>query len=468
MNIDKINKIKEQWGSPYFVSLGIHSHLCECLNDWDRYKSAAIDPLPKEELEQELNKELMDLLVLLEMHRENIGHDLYEARLDKFDSNYAAERGLSSVQQPQEFNWDAFSKSKNKIAVHCATYEEALNFGLRCAHYYKRQSHTSVSTIEFWNEYKEKTAFSFFGSSTCYFYQNLDYTVIEWADYMSKENVKSTKKNFQTPNDFDWEAFEALKCVAYCPTYEEAADFCEECARRGYDWYQDVNPKKYWEHYDKKVCFSRGGAGAYMNYKEAHFKIYRWAEYMSRIVEQAPLWQDFHWDDFKQNKIIVNCRTYEETRDFCERCVEQDVEGFELLDPALCWGVYDKNLTFSCNSFCECSNYDKSKYVLYLWSDYMYKDICAPAVNYTIDFDLDAFMNGEVVINCETLYQVEHFHHFCCNKGISLGEDLSSCYDMTQAWEVYEDRTCFSCSGFESIASYAAHDCKIFRWRYNL
>ncbi|MES1922798.1 hypothetical protein MHBO_004323 [Bonamia ostreae] len=101
---EKKNMIKEEWKSPYFVMLGINAHLRECAVDFDRYMSSNTDALSTKHGEQagksllarELNKELMDLLILLEMKRDNDCWDIYDDRINRFIEKYDEEQRLTN------------------------------------------------------------------------------------------------------------------------------------------------------------------------------------------------------------------------------------------------------------------------------------------------------------------------------------------------------------------------------------
>lgn len=106
----KLSKIMEEWKSPYFVMLGINAHLRECTVDFDRYMSSNTDArCSKEELRQELDKELMDLLILLEMKREQDGDEMYQARLNRFLEKYAEEQKKGLI------NYAGFQGIKSNI-----------------------------------------------------------------------------------------------------------------------------------------------------------------------------------------------------------------------------------------------------------------------------------------------------------------------------------------------------------------
>lgn len=97
----------------------------------------------------------------------------------------------------RKFNWDEFKNKDNKIAVHCKTEEEAVDF---C-----KQMHEHGMK---WNggfSYLDYTNYSIYREGTCYiakgkycfknYYEKGGYTILEWSDYMQKEFTKSDLKD---------------------------------------------------------------------------------------------------------------------------------------------------------------------------------------------------------------------------------------------------------------------------------
>lgn len=78
-----IVQINEKFKNKYFRRLSIIDHLRECLQRYDKYKLSGREE--KESLEYELDKELMDLLILLEVHKiEHKTHLIYKERIERF------------------------------------------------------------------------------------------------------------------------------------------------------------------------------------------------------------------------------------------------------------------------------------------------------------------------------------------------------------------------------------------------
>lgn len=97
----------------------------------------------------------------------------------------------------RKFNWDEFKDADNKIAVHCKTEEEAVDF---C-----KQMHEHGMK---WNggfSYLDYTNYRIYREGTCYiakgeycfknYYEKRGYTILEWSDYMQKNFTKSDLKD---------------------------------------------------------------------------------------------------------------------------------------------------------------------------------------------------------------------------------------------------------------------------------
>lgn len=97
----------------------------------------------------------------------------------------------------RKFNWDEFKNEENKIAVHCKTEEEAVDF---CERMHKQGMKwcTGKSYMEKtkYEEYKGETCYVGFGMFSSYRYYNSEgYTILEWSDYMQKEFTKADLKD---------------------------------------------------------------------------------------------------------------------------------------------------------------------------------------------------------------------------------------------------------------------------------
>lgn len=61
-----------KWYDPYLRKLAIYDHLVECKLKYEAYKLHSINTqFSKEDLEKELDKELVDLYILLSLHYKN-------------------------------------------------------------------------------------------------------------------------------------------------------------------------------------------------------------------------------------------------------------------------------------------------------------------------------------------------------------------------------------------------------------
>ena len=103
----------------------------------------------------------------------------------------------SEVGNMRKFNWDEFKNEENKIAVHCKTEEEAVDF---CERMHKQGMKwcTGKSYMEKtkYEEYKGETCYVGFGMFSSYRYYNSEgYTILEWSDYMQKEFTKADLKD---------------------------------------------------------------------------------------------------------------------------------------------------------------------------------------------------------------------------------------------------------------------------------
>ena len=96
----------------------------------------------------------------------------------------------------KKFNWDEFKNTKNKIAVHCKTEEEAKDF---C----KRMHEHGMKWCS-GESYLKETNYKFCEEEICYikgefspyqYYKSNGYEILEWSDYMQKEFAKADLKD---------------------------------------------------------------------------------------------------------------------------------------------------------------------------------------------------------------------------------------------------------------------------------
>jgi len=92
----------------------------------------------------------------------------------------------------KKFNWEEFKNTDNKIAVRCETEEQAEDF-LKQMHEHGMKWNRGNSYLEYthWEFYKIETAYNNTGKY-CFseWYRKLNYTILEWEDYMEKEFIK--------------------------------------------------------------------------------------------------------------------------------------------------------------------------------------------------------------------------------------------------------------------------------------
>lgn len=97
----------------------------------------------------------------------------------------------------KKFNWNEFKNKDNKIAVHCKTEEEAIDF-CKQMHEHGMKWCTGKSYMEKTNyeEYKGETCYIGFGMFSSYRYYNSEgYEILEWSDYMQKKFTKADLKD---------------------------------------------------------------------------------------------------------------------------------------------------------------------------------------------------------------------------------------------------------------------------------
>lgn len=93
----------------------------------------------------------------------------------------------------KKFNWDEFKNTKNKIAVHCKTEEEAKDFCKRMhKHGMEWVSGNSYLSYTHYGVYRDETCYDGDGGYQSYDYsEKYKYKILEWSDYMQKEFTKA-------------------------------------------------------------------------------------------------------------------------------------------------------------------------------------------------------------------------------------------------------------------------------------
>lgn len=102
----------------------------------------------------------------------------------------------------KNFDWNAFGIERNKIAVHCKTEEEAIDF-CKQSHDHGYDWWGGESRVD--NTNWSEDLFGY-GDATCYttehfsgiiYYVENDYTILNWSDYMTKSKPIFTKSDLK-------------------------------------------------------------------------------------------------------------------------------------------------------------------------------------------------------------------------------------------------------------------------------
>lgn len=96
----------------------------------------------------------------------------------------------------KRFDWDEFKNKDNKIAVHCKTEEEAIDF-CKQMHGHGMRWNSGRSYLEKTNyeEYREKTCYAAGNYATYQCCKVGGYKILEWSDYMNKNFTKAELKS---------------------------------------------------------------------------------------------------------------------------------------------------------------------------------------------------------------------------------------------------------------------------------
>lgn len=130
----------------------------------------------------------------------------------------------------KKFDWESFEDYF--VAVHCKTEEEAEDFLKQC---HERGmtwlSGSSLLDDTSFDCYEEYTCYDFedwkisFSDEHYYKFNNNNYTILEWSDYMNKKE-KVIDLAYIMTNDV----------AIHCKTEEEAKEFALECVKKGFKW----------------------------------------------------------------------------------------------------------------------------------------------------------------------------------------------------------------------------------------
>lgn len=96
----------------------------------------------------------------------------------------------------KKFNWNEFKNKENRIAVHCKTEEEAVDF-CKQMHEHGMKWCNGESYLKNTN-YMRNEGTCYYGSgeySTRDFAEKYNYKILEWSDYMQKKFTKSDLKD---------------------------------------------------------------------------------------------------------------------------------------------------------------------------------------------------------------------------------------------------------------------------------
>lgn len=97
-----------------------------------------------------------------------------------------------------QFNWKEFMDETNKIAVHCKTEEEAIDFCKQMdEHGLRWQSGTKYIERNSWYEYKDQMCYYNTGEFSDFKYaKEISYRILEWSDYMAKNPIDYLKYGY--------------------------------------------------------------------------------------------------------------------------------------------------------------------------------------------------------------------------------------------------------------------------------
>ena len=98
----------------------------------------------------------------------------------------------------KKFDWGAFGKEENKIAVWCKTEEEAIDFcQLSYENGYDWYDGKKRSQFTYWEVYKETTCYITDEYADKIFYVNEGYLILPWSDYMVAPKPTFTKSDLK-------------------------------------------------------------------------------------------------------------------------------------------------------------------------------------------------------------------------------------------------------------------------------
>lgn len=137
----------------------------------------------------------------------------------------------------KKFNWDEFKNIKNKIAVHCKTEEEAIDF---CKQMYKHgmkwASGGSYLSYTYYGVYRDKTCYGGEGGYQSYdYFEKYKYKILEWSDYMQKEFTKADLEDGMVVEQRDGDMYLVLAgMVVRKRGYNRIGDYDDDLKCAGY------------------------------------------------------------------------------------------------------------------------------------------------------------------------------------------------------------------------------------------
>lgn len=115
----------------------------------------------------------------------------------------------------KKFNWNEFQNKDNRIAVHCKTEEEAVDF---CEKMHKQGMKWCSG-----ESYLKETNYKFCEEEMCYirgefspyqYYKSNGYEILEWSDYMNKEFTKADLRDGMVVEQRDGDMYLVLAGTA--------------------------------------------------------------------------------------------------------------------------------------------------------------------------------------------------------------------------------------------------------------
>lgn len=137
----------------------------------------------------------------------------------------------------KKFNWDEFKNKDNKIAVHCKTEEEAIDF---CKQMYKHgmvwASGSSYLSYTRYGVYRDKTCYGGDGRYQSYdYFEKYKYKILEWSDYMNKEFTKADLRDGMVVEQRDGDMYLVLAGMAVRKSgYNRIGDYDDDLKCAGY------------------------------------------------------------------------------------------------------------------------------------------------------------------------------------------------------------------------------------------